>query len=231
MPQQDANFASTRVHFVHTLPQLVGVFSELADTYLPGAQVTHVVDADFYSAEFEHGRLNQSQQKRLIGYLNDGGAGPDSFSVVTCSFLGTYVDRLAGSAVTEWVRIDEAMARKALSVGSRIGILATGKAPIESTTMLLNRLSEELGQPITLRSCAIEEAYAALVEGDAERHNSLIVEQVRQLENHDVEVIIFSQASMARALTGLNEAPSVPVLTSPDFCMQNLRDRVTSGAN
>lgn len=221
-----ASFEDTKITFVHTLPQLEEVFQALGERYLPGAHLTHKVDQEFYDAEFEVGELNIEQQHRLVDYLNGVPNEKESYSIVTCSFLGKYVDQLKPHARRNWIRIDEEMCRQAFSTGTHIGVLSTGAESADSTIKLLERLAQELNVKEKLSSIIIEEAFEALQNGDFGRHTSLIIEKIEHLEIIGVDAIVLSQASMARALLNMASPPVIPTFTSPEISIASLRNSV-----
>ncbi|WP_353988609.1 aspartate/glutamate racemase family protein [Ruicaihuangia caeni] len=218
-----APYEGKRIAFVHTLGALAPVFDQLVAEHLPGAVATHVVDDGFYEAEFAVGALDETEQRRLVEHLNHGEAAEADISVVTCSFLGTYVDELAHEANGSWLRIDLAMAEAALAIGDRIGVLATAESSYRSTVQLLERLASEAGREVQLSAHLVEGAFTALERGDLDTHNSAVADAIASVQG-EVDVIVLSQASMAQAIATMTEQPTVPVLTSPVLCFERLRE-------
>ena len=224
MLNDEIPFAGTRLTFVHTLPALQPTFEALVAEHLPGAEAHHVIDAGFYDAEFERGALDDEEQQRLVGYLNDASTGSD-MAIVTCSFLGTYIDELGQQATKPWQRVDEPMGRAALERGDRIGVLATGAPAADSTRGLLERLADEAGRDIRIEVRLEPDAFDARLAGDLDMHDALIAAQLEALQEL-VDVIVLSQASTARAIEAMDAAPKVPVLTSPGLLFAHLRERL-----
>lgn len=211
-----------RISFIHSFSALPATFDRLVEEYLPGAQTTHVVDGLFYQAEFDRGHLSEEEEEVLVDYARTAERHGSSAVVVTCSFLGTSVDKLRDRVGIPWLRVDEPMVREALGRGRSIGIIATAGSSLASTETLVERLMREGGgaeQRITTRLC--DGAFEALASGDKDAHDASVSRAL--LELADVtDVIVLSQASMAPVAEALGDRLRVPVLSSPQLCMQHL---------
>jgi hypothetical protein len=68
------------------------------------------------------------------------------------------------------------------------------------------------------------DAFKALLAGDTATHNRLVRAALSDAAKGS-DIIVLAQASMARALEGLDPI-AVPVLTSPELSMKRLRQLV-----
>ncbi|GAA1706043.1 aspartate/glutamate racemase family protein [Microbacterium sediminicola] len=208
--------------FIHTIPALVDKFDALARDALGDVQIYHVVDAGFAESEFARGVLSDDEEARLLDYVRLAEKRGDDAAVVTCSFLGTSVDKLHDEVSIPWLRVDEEMGRRAMAAGSRIGVIATAPSSLESTVALIQRLSKAQAEPATAVPWLCKGAFEALQAGDADTHDEAVREGLRALASQS-DVIVLSQASMARVAAQLDPAVlPVPVLSSPDLCMAAL---------
>jgi aspartate/glutamate racemase len=132
--------------------------------------------------------------------------------VVTCSTLGPAVDAIVPLCPVPLFRIDEGMATAAVAQGARIGVLATLSTTLMPTVDLLNRKAIEAGKDVLIEDVLVEGAFQHLSRGDVEGHDAMIRAALATLSRR-VDLVIFAQASMARALQGTQ--PGLPVLTSP----------------
>ncbi|MFA9445043.1 aspartate/glutamate racemase family protein [Egicoccus sp. AB-alg6-2] len=209
------------IALVHTVPALAEHFEALLAQRLPDAHLHHAVHEQLLQRTISDGHLSEATAHELAEVVGDVGAGAD-LVLVTCSTLGPAVDALAGGDGPRVVRVDEAMGREALRLGGRIGVLATLTSTLEPTVGLLERLAAEEGQDVEVVAQLCEGAFEAVREGDGERHDELVRAGLDRLLDHDVEVVVLAQASMARVLDTLDEPPSVPVLSSPELAADHV---------
>jgi Asp/Glu/hydantoin racemase len=121
-------------------------------------------------------------------------------------------------------RIDEAMAAKAVSLGKRIGVLATLQTTLEPTTQLIRVTAAAAGRDCEVLEGLCAGAFDRILAGDGAAHDTLVKEGLFQLAGK-VDVIVLAQASMARVLTEV--PPSglpVPVLSSPELALEQIRN-------
>ena len=206
------------VALIHTSPSMVPVFKTLADELLAGVSLFNMVDESLLRDITREGRLVPATAKRLVGHVTaavDAGA---THVLVTCSSMGRAVEAAAGLVNAVVLRVDEPMARKAVSIGRRIGVIATLPSTLEPTAALIRSRAD--GLELTQR--VVEGAFAAVMGGDGARHDRLVGDALRELAGQ-VDVIVLAQASMARVAAALPAGEiAVPVLSSPRSAMEHL---------
>ena len=135
-----------------------------------------------------------------------------SVALVTCSALSVEGMRgLRATAKIPIVKIDEPMARQASAAGRRIGIVATFPATVATTVELLHAAAPA---PIETTHVLAAEALRALLRGDADEHDRLLLEAARQVESAGIDVLVLAQVSMARLEAEVRARARVPVFTS-----------------
>ena len=115
--------------------------------------------------------------------------------------------------ITPIVKIDEAMAEEASSIGRRVGVVATVSTTLEPTVRLVKKKAGELGRTVEVTERIAEGAFDALLSGDGARHDEIVKRAISTLAEH-VDVVVLAQASMARLAPQLGDL-RVPVLSSP----------------
>jgi Asp/Glu/hydantoin racemase len=189
---------------------------------LPGLEVFHVVDESLIKNTIRSGRLTKSTIRRvvrLIEHAHDGGA---DVVMVTCSSIGPSVDVARRQLDFPILRVDEAMARTAVLKGQRIGVAATLRTTLDPTLELLRQMAAEAQRSVELVPRLCEGAFAAVVAGDNERHDTMVAETLRKL-TAEVDVVVLAQASMARVVETLG-ASKTPILSSPQLAVEMVRD-------
>jgi Asp/Glu/hydantoin racemase len=202
-----------RLTFVHAVASLVPVFDDLARELIPDAEVRHLVDEPLLNEAIATSRVPRRTAVRLERHLRDAAAAGADLVVVTCPSMGHVVDTVRERRGLPVVRIDEAMAERAVELGSRVGVLATLRSALEPTVSLVRRHAGE--QPIEVVPCLCEGAYAALRAGDTDEHDELVRASIRELLPQ-VDVIVLAEPWIARVAASLGEeAADVPILASP----------------
>jgi Asp/Glu/hydantoin racemase len=114
------------------------------------------------------------------------------------------------------------MADRAVSIGRKVGVVATLPTTLEPTADLIRRRAAAAGKSIDLTARLCEGAFDALMSGDTAAHDAMVADALRDLVER-VDVIALAQASMARVVETLSEADRrVPILASPPIAVEYL---------
>lgn len=216
------------IGFVHTVLSLPETFGSLASELAPDAEVFHIVDESLLGVTRRTGSLSPVTRGRVLGHIESAAEAGADMVVVTCSSIGPAVDASAEFVSVPVVRIDEAMADEAVSLGRRIGVLATLRTTLEPTVALVERQAAAARKDVDVVAHLCEGAFEALQSGDRERHDEIVRDGLRSVAA-DVDVIVLAQASMARVADTLDEQP-VPVLSSPRLGMQRVARALAGSA-
>jgi Asp/Glu/hydantoin racemase len=215
--------SSPSLAFIHTVAGLVPLFRDLAVRELPGWTSFAMLDESLLTATIRDGALSALTRRRLAAQVRSAvDAGADAV-VVTCSTLGGAVDALRADCPVPLLRIDRGMAQAAVRHGGRIGVLATLPTTLAPTTDLISATAAEAGVTPPISARLAEGAFARLAAGDAAGHDALVAEALAALAAES-DVIVLAQASMARVLAQMGDRlGSLPVLTSPELGMAQVR--------
>ena len=221
--------APRRLAFVHTVAGLVPRFRELSGELIPDAETFDIVDETLLRDATREGRVSLETARRLFSHLAAAESHGADAILVTCSSMGGAVDAAGPFAGIPVLRVDQAMAEQAVQRGGHIGVLATLWSTLAPTAALIRRTADEQGRSVEVRDRLCDGAFQALGEGDAERHDSIVRDGLRELLGW-AEVIVLAQASMARVVDTLSEDERrIPILSSPRLGMERMRD-ILSGA-
>jgi len=159
-----------------------------------------------------HGRFQQLGQ-----YAVDCGADAILF---TCSAFGPCIEAVARRhAPIPVAKPNEAMVAEAIAFGGRIGLIASFEATLRS-------MPAEFPGHIPVECALAAGALEALTQGDAARHDRLIADQVADLEARGCVAIALAQFSMARARRACESVTRIPILTTVDSAVRDLRLRL-----
>jgi Asp/Glu/hydantoin racemase len=209
---------------IHTSPTLTPLFGRLCSEYIPSANVFHMVDESLIKDTVREGHLRRVTIRRLLSMIESAEqAGADAV-LVTCSSIGEGVEFGQKLFDIPVVRVDEAMARKAVRMGRKIGVMATLRTTLEPTVALLRAKAAEAGVQIDVVESLCEGAFEAVVSGDQATHDRILTAALKN-EMKGVDVVVLAQASMAGVLKSLPAGTlSMPVLTSPELGVIAVKD-------
>ena len=211
-----------KLGLIHTSATLVAIFQNLCDELLPGVEVFNIADDSLIKDVIANGSLQPSVSRRLGCHVHCAElAGADRI-MVTCSSVGEAVEAMQPFCAVPLLRVDQPMADLAVSSGKRIGVLATLSTTLLPTASLIERRAKALGTSITLESRVCDGAFEALMCGNSEKHDHLVLEHFDTLAA-SVDVIVLAQASMSRLITPeLSERIKTPILSSPRLAINSL---------
>ena len=220
-----------KVVLIHTVAGLENVFGPLCDVVAPGLAPGHVVDESLLNDTIAAGALTDDVRARFRARAEQARADGADVIMLTCSSVGPAADGLGDELGVTVLRVDEAMAERAVALGDRVGVAATLPTTLDPTAGLVRRVAERAGKAVDVTTELAEGAFGALRAGDAARHDELVQAALRSLAAR-VDVIVLAQASMARALAGAESVEAagrrVPVLTSPRLGIERLSEVVRS---
>jgi Asp/Glu/hydantoin racemase len=204
-----------RIALIHALrhspPPIEAAFREL----WPQAQLMNLLDDSLSADLARHGRLTPAMTERFLTlsrYAKSTGADAILF---TCSAFGSCIDAVvADLAPLPVLKPNEAMIEEAVSMGKRIGLLASFPGTLAS-------MPAEFPEGITVVTQLADGALAALDRGDSEQHDGRAARAALALA--DCDVIALAQFSLARAAPRVALATKRPVLTTPHSAVRKLK--------
>jgi Asp/Glu/hydantoin racemase len=213
---------------VHNSPMLAGVFNEIAARVMPDVRILHFVDESTIKNTIAAGHLQKATMRqviRLVGSTFDAGC---DAALVTCSSIGRAVEMAAELYEQPVLRVDRAMAEKAVETGRRIGVVATLSTTLEPTAALVRRVAAEQGKDVEIVEHVCPGAFEAVMRGDGATHDRLVAEGITEAME-GMDVILLAQASMARVLASMPEgAAPAPVHSSPELGLLRARDALAN---
>ena len=222
--------SNPRIQLIHAVRTAQGPIHEAFSRLWPEARPVDLADTSLATDLAEMADLGDlsgdaladafaRRMAALIGYGMDTGAEAVLF---TCSAFGAAIEAAREGVAIPVLKPDEAMIARALSLGSRIGGLATFAPTIPSLASELETAAEavRLNPEIELRH--VPGAMDSLINGDRVEHDRLIVEAAAGMA--DVDVLLLAQFSMSGVQGAIPDVPGRPVLASPDEAVLKLRD-------
>lgn len=218
----------SKLAFLHTSHVLIPMFSRLASEIMPDVQVFHLTDESLIRNTIAAGELTKTTTRRLVNTIENAHEGGADAVMVTCSSIG------AGVAVARLLfdfpvlRVDEPMALEAVRIGGRIGVAATLRTTLEPTIALIEQIAKEENRDIRIVRSLAEGAFEAVLAGNTERHDALLIESLKKLQSQ-ADVIVLAQASMARVIPQVAANGGPPILSSPELALRHARAVLAAG--
>jgi Asp/Glu/hydantoin racemase len=216
-----------KLAFIHTVPSLVSLFTDLSKELLPNeVEIFHVADEILLKMVLAQGGLSPFIYRRVAENVVAAEQAGAHLVQLTCSSISPCADAAQLMVSIPVLKIDEPMVDLAINAGNRIGVAATAPTTLKPTTDLVYDRARHLGKQVKVDSVLCEGAYSALFSGDTQTHDRIVRQFLMELMSHN-DVVILAQASMARVAEAIPAADQVvPILSSPRAAMERARDVV-----
>ena len=215
------------VAFLHTVPFLVDTFSRLAAQHLPMVSCFHMVDDGILKEVFKDGVSAPRVLRRILQQVVLAGEAGAELVVFTCSSTSPAVDFVRPLSDVRIMKVDEPLAAKAVSIGSKIGIVATARTTLEPSSNLIKDEAKRQGKSVEVDARLEMEAFQVRLAGNVAEHDKIIRKVCADLASRN-DVVVLAQASMAHLAESMQEEYKRPVLASPPLCMEALKKLVES---
>ncbi len=203
-----------KVFAVHTALAMVEPVTQLFKEHLPEVKLNHIVDDSLIQEVIANNTVTPAVAKRLVNcYHTAVDAGADII-FNTCSSIGDIAQMARNMVKIPILKIDDPMAQDAVSKASRIGVLATLPTTLAPTVRLLQNMATQQGKKIEVVEGLAEGAFQAMMSGDRDTHDQLILKASEQVSSK-VDLIVLAQGSMGRMQAQLEELTGKTVLSSP----------------
>lgn len=210
----------TRIALIHALSHSIAPINEALVRAWPQAMRMNLLD-DSLSADLAAGSGLDAAMHRRFGQLAQYAVDCGSDAILfTCSAFGPCIEQVARRhAPMPVLKPNEAMVADAAAMGVRVGLLATFLPTLQS-------MPAEFPPGVPVECKLADGALAALNAGDAVAHDTLIAQAAVELKQRGCGVIALAQFSMARARPEVAARTGLPVLTTVDSAVAELRRRV-----
>lgn len=212
--------SNIKIGLVHATMNSVQPILEAFKENAPHVNLLNFMDEGLIDELNKTGIVTDEMVDQLVYLMKRAESSGVDEILLTCSSFSTYVEGAKSQFSVPVLSADIAMLEHAISLTNRIGVIATVGAAGPTTTKLLKEISDKQNKQVEINTHVLTEAFTALQQGDADKHNRLIRDKITELSATS-DVIILAQMSMCRALKGWDES-SKPVLTSPDICINKI---------
>ena len=212
-----------KVVIIHTSLVSFDYLKRLFEQIIPEADVYNIVDDRLLAEVMENSAVTNSIIQRMKNHINSAeNLGADAI-LSQCSSMGPAVDILSKSVRTPILKIDLAMAEKAVAIGKKIAVVATVASTVKPSCRLIKESAKRTGKDVEISEELVDGALDVLLyQGCEEKHNEMVLQKIRFLEGK-YDVIVLAQGSMTRLLPLLKNIKT-PILTSPELGVRKMRN-------
>jgi aspartate/glutamate racemase len=216
-----------RIALIHALTHSIAPINTALLRDWPAVTRMNLLDDSLSADLAHHGKgldaAMHERFQRLAQYAVDTGANGILF---TCSAFGPCIEAVARRhAAIPVSKPNEAMIAEAAALiadkGGRVGLLSTFAPTLQS-------MPPEFPGHVPLVTGLSEGALDALNRGDVVQHDALVAATARQLRDQGCTVIALAQFSLARSRAACEAATGLPVLTTVDSAVRDMRARMTT---
>ncbi|NLF29019.1 MAG: Asp/Glu racemase [Clostridiales bacterium] len=210
-----------KVGIVHTTINTVFVIRDAFVREFPMHQYINIID-DSMVAEVVSDGVTPHLIYRLTTYYRHCENLGCAAILNQCTSAVPAAEIAAKSVKIPVFHIDRPMAREAVSIGRRIGIVATAISTLEPSRQTFEMAAKELGEAREIKVYYCEGAHTALFQHRNQELHDQRVYDTAKLAAKECDVLALAQCSMASLAPRLSSL-GVPVLTSIDSGIRQLR--------
>lgn len=213
-----------RVVIIHTSFISVDALNNLFREIAPDVEVHNIVDDTMLPEVMQNGGVTKAILRRYCSYARHASEELHADMIFNqCSSVGPAAEYASRMISVPILKIDQAMAEKAVDTGKRIAVMATIGTTLEPSIALLRDVAEKKKSDATIVPFLLEDAYRALfIQKDAELQNRILIDKLWEIKD-DFDVVVLAQGSMVTLLDELADYP-LPVLTSPRLGVERARE-------
>ena len=217
MPQTLALIHTSQI-FLNVETMMKQLFAEI----LPEVRLINIMDDALLPDVMREKSISHDVTRRMSLYVMAAEATGADAVLSLCSSLGPTIDVARKLVKIPVIKIDDAHTGKAVREARRIGVMATVATTLGPTVALIREKADQMNKPVEVRESLSGGAFEALLRGEKDRHDAMVVAAARELAPQ-VELILFAQASLTRLAPVVQEATGLPVLTSPRLAIEYTR--------
>ena len=195
----------------------------LCEEIMPEVTVYQIIDDSLIKEVNANGGPTYGVKRRMYNYFQQAESlGVDAI-LNQCSSVGEVADAIKPFVSVPVVKVDEAMAEKAVSLGKKIAVIATVPTTVGPSVRLVEQKAKEMGKEIEIETHLVKDAMMILIEkGDVETHNKMVLGEV-EAAAESCDVVVLAQGSMTVLLPLLGHIQK-PVLTSPRLGVERVKE-------
>lgn len=212
-----------KLGIIHTSAVSLNDLKALCSKIIPDVEVINIIDDSLLEEVKKNNGPTASIISRMCTYVTVMDKLGVDLILNQCSSVGEAFDIARKCTYIKTLKIDETMAKKAVSMGTSIAVVATVASTMKPSCELVRKMAKEAGKECVVDEFLVDGALDILMkEKDQEKHNRLCLETIKKAAK-DHDVIVLSQGSMTVLLPYIKDIDK-PVLTSPRLAIEKVKE-------
>lgn len=208
---------------IHTSPVSLNDLKALVKEAMPEVELVNIIDDSLLEEVKTNNGVTPSIISRMMSYVQCADALHPDLIFNQCSSVGEAFDIAKQCTSVKTLKIDEAMAEKAVSLGNKIAVIATVASTMKPSCNLVRTKAKEANKEVEVKEYLVNGALDILMkEKNVEKHNQLVLNEINKA-CEECDVVVLAQGSMTAILPYLKET-SKPVLTSPKLAIERAKE-------
>lgn len=213
------------IALIHTVKSVANTFERKLQGVLDEeVKISNLLDDFLSNNPNEVGEFTIDNRNRLLLDMKTQELTGADIIITTCSTLTPVVEMIRPFMKIPVIAIDDAMARKGVTFGKNVLVMATAQSTVDPTKDKLKVEAEKARVEIEIDSLVNHEAFVAMKSLQMDKHDELLRDSVKEIIGYDC--IILAQASMAHMEDEISKICKCPVLSSPGLCIEEVKDRL-----
>ncbi len=190
----------------------------------PTIRISYLADDSLIEDLLANQGPTPSTIKRLCNYAQMAEEMGACLIVNQCSTVSEVSDIYGKLIKIPVLKVDQAMAEKAVEIGTNIALVTTNTTTVGPSHRLLLSAAAAAGKEVTVTDFILAHAMEALFAGDVKKHNDELSAQIHALDGK-FDVIVLAQGSMIAIMPEIADVKT-PVLTSIPLGVRRAVDMV-----
>ncbi|MCT8161618.1 aspartate/glutamate racemase family protein [Pseudoruegeria sp. SHC-113] len=216
-----------RIALIHATRVAIDPIETAARRLWPEAETVSILEEGLPVDRQKSERLTAPLHARIASLCAYATAAEADGILFTCSAFGSAIDAAARAAAIPILKPNEAMFEAAFAHGGPVAMIYSFAPAAAGMEAEFREAAARRGSPARLTSYYAEGALAAKQAGDGATHDRLIAQTAAGITG--ASVILLAQFSMAAAAPAVRAVKDLPVLTSPEAAITEMRRRVETG--
>lgn len=217
-----------RIALIHATRVAVDPIETAAARLWPEAETMTILEEGLSIDRQKSDDLTLALWDRIVGLAKYAECAGSQGVLFTCSAFGEAIEDAADGSPIPVMKPNEAMFDTAFAHGDRVAMITTFGPAAAGMEDEFRTSAAACGSKAKIISHFCEGALDAKRAGDDLKHDQLIAKCASQVT--DADVIMLGQFSMAGAADQVRSATRIPILTSPEAAIREMRRRVEKNA-
>lgn len=217
-----------RIALIHATRVAIDPIEKAALQHWPEAETISILEEGLSVDRQKSKELLPELRERIVVLAKYAETTSPDGILFTCSAFGSAIEDAANQSLLPIMKPNEAMFDAAFGFGDRIAMIYTFPPAAEGMEQEFREAATARGSDATLKTYFSEGALDAKRAGNDAEHDRLVARTAGEIG--DADVILLAQFSMSDAAEEVGRHTSVPVLTSPEAAVTEMRRRVEAQA-